>query len=72
MAADVNPEVQRHVLMVAGLVQGVGFRPHVFRLATKFQLHGFVRNEIGGVRLGGVGILLGAMIAAPFVYRRLR
>ena len=39
----------------------VGFR--TFRAWT---------NEIGGVRLGGVGILLGAMIAAPFVYRRLR
>lgn len=56
MAADVNPEVQRHVLMVAGLVQGVGFRPHVFRLATKFQLHGFVRNEIGGVRIEVQGL----------------
>jgi hydrogenase maturation protein HypF len=38
-----------HRLHIAGLVQGVGFRPHVFRLATRFGLTGWVNNNPGGV-----------------------
>jgi hydrogenase maturation protein HypF len=34
---------------VAGTVQGVGFRPFVWRLAQRHRLHGFVRNGSGGV-----------------------
>ena len=29
---------------ITGMVQGVGFRPHVYRLASRFGLKGFVRN----------------------------
>ena len=29
---------------IAGMVQGVGFRPHVYRLAVRHGLKGFVRN----------------------------
>lgn len=36
-------------LHIGGLVQGVGFRPHVFRLATRFGLKGWVNNNPGGV-----------------------
>lgn len=34
---------------VTGVVQGVGFRPFVYGLATRFQLHGWVCNTSGGV-----------------------
>ncbi len=38
-------------LTVTGLVQGVGFRPFVARLATEHGLGGWVRNEAGDVRI---------------------
>ena len=33
--------------MITGIVQGVGFRPLVFRLASRLGLKGYVRN-VGG------------------------
>jgi hydrogenase maturation protein HypF len=33
--------------MITGLVQGVGFRPFVYRIARKFSLNGYVKN-LGG------------------------
>ena len=36
-------------LRIEGVVQGVGFRPYVFRLAGELGLHGFVRNDEHGV-----------------------
>ena len=32
-------------ITVPGIVQGVGFRPFVFNLATKYHLFGYVRNK---------------------------
>ncbi|TFG97858.1 MAG: carbamoyltransferase HypF [Calditrichales bacterium] len=34
---------------VSGIVQGVGFRPFVYRLANRLQLTGFVNNNSTGV-----------------------
>ena len=38
-------------IFVTGLVQGVGFRPAVWRLATDLQLRGWVRNTAAGVEI---------------------
>ena len=40
---------ERVQICVEGIVQGVGFRPFVYDLATKNGLTGFVRNDTAGV-----------------------
>ncbi len=41
----------RFRVAVRGVVQGVGFRPFVYRLATDLRLSGFVRNDGDGATL---------------------
>ncbi|MEP9410967.1 MAG: carbamoyltransferase HypF [Candidatus Brocadia sp.] len=41
--------LKRIQISARGLVQGVGFRPFIYHLATKFSLAGFVRNDTNGV-----------------------
>ena len=43
--------LQRRAIQIRGQVQGVGFRPFVYRLATQCGLSGFVRNDAAGVTL---------------------
>jgi len=38
-------------MTIRGAVQGVGFRPFVYRLATELALNGWVNNSAGGVLL---------------------
>src|ERR1041385_7032237 len=47
----IAPERVRLKLCVRGAVQGVGFRPFVFRLASELGLAGWVNNSPRGVQL---------------------
>ncbi|MGA7801635.1 MAG: acylphosphatase, partial [Gammaproteobacteria bacterium] len=49
-SAPAADEIARE-LLVGGQVQGVGFRPFIFRLAHSLRLSGWVRNEVGRVRI---------------------
>jgi acylphosphatase len=51
-------------LRVRGAVQGVGFRPFVYRLARRFALAGFVRNDANGVLCEIEGIEAPRFVAA--------
>ncbi len=63
-AATVVPRLACRV-SVRGVVQGVGFRPFVHRLALRHRLDGWVRNASGEVALGleGEGSELEAFLA---------
>jgi hydrogenase maturation protein HypF len=41
--------MERRAVAVQGVVQGVGFRPFVYGLASRLHLRGFVKNRTGGV-----------------------
>jgi hydrogenase maturation protein HypF len=36
--------IHTYLIEVKGLVQGVGFRPFIYRLANEYKLQGWVRN----------------------------
>jgi hydrogenase maturation protein HypF len=43
--------LRRELLAVRGVVQGVGFRPFVYRLAAEEGIAGFIGNDTGGVTI---------------------
>ena len=46
-----KPALLRRQVQVRGVVQGVGFRPFIYRLASEEGLAGFVGNGTGGVTI---------------------
>ena len=59
-----NSEISCQRIRLSGVVQGVGFRPLVWRLAHELKLSGWVRNDSQGVEIevcgprGSVDLLL--------------
>jgi len=43
--------MKTYLIHVRGIVQGVGFRPFIFRLAESLQLKGYVTNDSSGVEI---------------------
>lgn len=48
-SSDLNSQHYRLQLKIQGTVQGVGFRPFIYRLATQLNLTGWVNNSVQGV-----------------------
>ena len=51
MSASAGSQPVRRAVRVQGVVQGVGFRPFVYRLATQLQLAGHIGNDTAGVTI---------------------
>jgi hydrogenase maturation protein HypF len=49
------PERVAQFITISGRVQGVGFRPFVYRLAHQYQITGWVRNANGAVEIHAEG-----------------
>ncbi len=56
LSAPLAPASVARRWRVGGRVQGVGFRPFVYRLAQEYQLSGWVRNDGGTVEIHAQGL----------------
>ncbi len=58
IATEINlpTSTQRTRISISGIVQGVGFRPFIYRLANQWQLHGFTFNHSQGVTIEVQGL----------------
>src|ERR1017187_3417710 len=50
-----NARVARKRIQIQGVVQGVGFRPFVYRIAQAFDVRGYVLNSSEGVVIEAEG-----------------
>ncbi len=46
----------RRKILIKGVVQGVGFRPHIYKLALAYSLAGWVKNDAAGVTVEAEGL----------------
>jgi hydrogenase maturation protein HypF len=44
-----STKIETTQILIQGLIQGIGFRPFIFRLANQHHLHGNVYNQTNGV-----------------------
>ena len=54
-AQQATPATVARQIVLSGHVQGVGFRPFIYQLATKHHLVGWVRNRVGLVEVHAQG-----------------
>jgi hydrogenase maturation protein HypF len=54
---DRSARIISRAIRVRGTVQGVGFRPFVYRLAFRFGIRGSVKNDGAGVAIEAAGLL---------------
>jgi len=54
-ASHVQHSSHAQSIRIRGVVQGVGFRPFVFRIAQAHGIHGWVLNDADGVRIHAEG-----------------
>ncbi len=50
-SATIGPMIYRVIYAINGVVQGVGFRPHAYRIANELGVSGNIKNTTGSVRL---------------------
>ncbi|MCW8442952.1 carbamoyltransferase HypF [Fluoribacter gormanii] len=58
-----SKQIERLRIIIQGQVQGVGFRPCVYRIAKQLDLTGWIQNNAYGVLIEVQGILAGHFIA---------